>query len=199
MGIASEVFTPLTPHQFRAVVKTRGWTFAEVAQRWGVTPERVSQIANQPDKRAPHWEDALFGLPHKRAAERTRQQRLALAGSAGNRLAPRKANGEGRRGSWVVQAPYLAQGSVFIVTQGQSEDLDEGMRGALMARRATPRPQVLLLFESGYREWLDEAWLADPTCWLQYNGQTLPGFATYPYTDESRLLVAWRTGVLRFP
>ena len=49
---------------FTLSVKAKGWQMQEVAERWGVTPRRMSQIAKQPTQK--DW-DAVAGLPDRRA------------------------------------------------------------------------------------------------------------------------------------
>ena len=45
------------------VIKSKGWQAKEVAQRWGITPRRMSQIAAAPTQR--DW-DAVNGLPERK-------------------------------------------------------------------------------------------------------------------------------------
>lgn len=43
-------------------IKAKGWKSKEVAERWGVTPRRLSQIAGNPTQKDL---DAVAGLPEK--------------------------------------------------------------------------------------------------------------------------------------
>lgn len=52
----------LTPSQFKAEYRQRGWTGKELAARWGKHPVSLSKIVNDPDRPA-HWDDAVQGLP----------------------------------------------------------------------------------------------------------------------------------------
>lgn len=54
----------LTPDEFKAVFKQRGWSGKTLAVRWEVSEAWVSKIAQNP-KRAAHWDDAVRGLPVK--------------------------------------------------------------------------------------------------------------------------------------
>lgn len=51
-------------NEFTKAVKAKGWQMQEVAERWGVTPRRMSQIAKAPTQK--DW-DALYGLPDRTA------------------------------------------------------------------------------------------------------------------------------------
>jgi hypothetical protein len=47
-------------NEFTKLVKAKGWKMQDVAERWGVTPRRMSQIAKEPGQK--DW-DAVAGLP----------------------------------------------------------------------------------------------------------------------------------------
>lgn len=52
----------LTPNQFKARYRGKGWTGVALAQRWGKGREWISRIAND-SARDQHWDDAVEGLP----------------------------------------------------------------------------------------------------------------------------------------
>jgi len=52
----------LSPDEFKAECKRRGWTGRALSKRWGKSEAWISKIASNPD-RAPHWDDAVRGLP----------------------------------------------------------------------------------------------------------------------------------------
>lgn len=52
----------LSPAQFKALVRLKGWTYEGLSKRWGVSRVWVSRIAANPN-RPPHYVDAVFGLP----------------------------------------------------------------------------------------------------------------------------------------
>jgi hypothetical protein len=54
----------LTPDAFKAAIKQRGWTGRSLALRWEVSEAWISKIINNAN-RAPHWDDAVRGLPDK--------------------------------------------------------------------------------------------------------------------------------------
>lgn len=48
--------------EFVKQLRAKGWTAQDLAERWGVSPRRISQIGNAPTQK--DW-DALAGLPDK--------------------------------------------------------------------------------------------------------------------------------------
>jgi transcriptional regulator with XRE-family HTH domain len=54
----------LTPDEFKAVAKRKGWKFKELAERWGISPVWLSNIVNNP-QRAIHWDDAIKGVENR--------------------------------------------------------------------------------------------------------------------------------------
>lgn len=52
----------LTPEEFKATFKQKGWTGRSLARRWGISEEWVSKLMKDPD-RPPHWDDAVRGIP----------------------------------------------------------------------------------------------------------------------------------------
>ncbi|WP_323025758.1 hypothetical protein [Castellaniella sp.] len=55
--------TRLSPEEFKAEVAQRGWTYAALGKRWGITPNWVSKISRDTN-RPMHWDDAVRGLPY---------------------------------------------------------------------------------------------------------------------------------------
>ena len=58
-------------HYFTASLQKRGWKSKEVAERWGITAVRMSQIAAKPSQL---HVDAVNGLPY-RMSDSERKQR----------------------------------------------------------------------------------------------------------------------------
>lgn len=52
-------------NEYTAAAKAKGWAMKDIAERWGVTPRRMSQIAADPKQK--DW-DALAGLPNLKEA-----------------------------------------------------------------------------------------------------------------------------------
>lgn len=57
---------PLSPQEWRALLRAKGWKQKDLARRWNVSEARISKLANNPD-RGTHWNDACRGLPDMRA------------------------------------------------------------------------------------------------------------------------------------
>lgn len=55
----------MTPDEFKAEFKQRGWNGKTLAMRWEVSEAWISKIAKNP-QRAAHWDDAVRGLPAKK-------------------------------------------------------------------------------------------------------------------------------------
>ncbi|QIM91623.1 hypothetical protein GE194_23240 (plasmid) [Salmonella enterica subsp. enterica serovar Anatum] len=53
---------PLSPQEWRALLRAKGWKQKELARRWNVSETWISKLANNPD-RGTHWNDACRGLP----------------------------------------------------------------------------------------------------------------------------------------
>jgi len=52
----------LTPVEFKAEYKRRGWTGRALSRRWGKSEAWISKIGSDPE-RDMHWDDAVRGLP----------------------------------------------------------------------------------------------------------------------------------------
>jgi hypothetical protein len=52
----------MTPDEFKAEYRRRGWTGKALAKRWDKSAVWISLIGNDP-QRDPHWDDAVRGLP----------------------------------------------------------------------------------------------------------------------------------------
>lgn len=52
----------MTPAEFKAEYRRKGWKAKDVAGRWGKHPVSLSKIVNDPERPA-HWDDAVRGLP----------------------------------------------------------------------------------------------------------------------------------------
>ena len=48
--------------EYVKVLRAKGWSAQDLAERWGVSPRRISQIGNNPTQKD---QDALAGLPDK--------------------------------------------------------------------------------------------------------------------------------------
>ena len=53
---------PLSPEEYRAELKRKGWTYARLEERWGLSANWLVKVAGKVD-RPRHWDDAVRGLP----------------------------------------------------------------------------------------------------------------------------------------
>lgn len=64
---AEGVPTPLklmTPNEFRAELKRKGWTYVELGERWSISANWLAKVAARED-RPRYWDDAIRGLPEQ--------------------------------------------------------------------------------------------------------------------------------------
>lgn len=54
----------LTPEEFKAAVRGKGWTYRALALRWQLTETRISQIARDVE-RPLYYDDAVRALQNK--------------------------------------------------------------------------------------------------------------------------------------
>ncbi|MDU9402630.1 hypothetical protein RTH46_09010 [Pseudomonas sp. zfem004] len=54
----------MTPSEFKAEYRRRGWSGKDLAARWNKHPNSLSRIVNDP-LRDLHWDDAVRGLEQK--------------------------------------------------------------------------------------------------------------------------------------
>lgn len=137
-------FFRMSPRQFRESVLAKGWTYADLAFRWGVTPGWVSTIAADP-MRDFRYDDAVRGLP--------RLTRLELRHVQESRRRVEQAKGKpartksARRDS-AIDSSYSADfvaNSIII-----SDDLGEGV---VLAVKQEGRVEKYLIDFSGAADW----------------------------------------------
>ena len=66
LAAAGITAAPLSPQEWRALLRAKGWKQKELARRWNVSETWISKLANNPE-RGTHWNDACRGLPDIRA------------------------------------------------------------------------------------------------------------------------------------
>lgn len=52
----------LTPSDFKALIRQRGWQMADAAARWAIQPATLSRVAADPDRET-RWDDLVRALP----------------------------------------------------------------------------------------------------------------------------------------
>ena len=58
----SVLLARMTPNEFRAELKRKGWTFVELGERWGMSANWLAKVGGRAD-RPRYWDDAIRGLP----------------------------------------------------------------------------------------------------------------------------------------
>lgn len=61
--------TRLTPAQFKAQIRLRGWQMADAAARWAIQPATLSRVAADPERET-RWDDLVRALPSLTRRER---------------------------------------------------------------------------------------------------------------------------------
>lgn len=142
--------TRLTPEQFRAVVVARGWTYKELAHRWGVSSVWVSNLARNPD-RPSHYDDAILGLPPRRFLVRNERRRRAWVEALVLR-----ARGERKAAGGFRYHGYLVPGAIVTAVDDLGSVAEAGMRGVVfqVADRGN-REAYGVIFESGLWDWFE--------------------------------------------
>ena len=137
-------FFRMSPRQFREAVLAKGWTYADLAFRWGVTPGWVSTIAADP-MRDFRYDDAVRGLPRLTRLElrhiQESRHRIERAKKGPVRT---KAAGD----SSPIDSPYSTDfvvGAIII-----SDDLGEGV---VLAVKQEGRVEKYLIDFGGAADW----------------------------------------------
>jgi hypothetical protein len=156
----------LTPEQFKALAKLRGYRLSDLAARWELSRARLSQVAADTE-RAPIFDEALWALPPKRLlklAEGRRQTILATLTQSDIRETKK-----------IIAAQYWEDiteiGWTYIVEVEQGDHLAEGMEGIVTGRNLKDnQPTVTITFESGHVETYPLQYLKSPECFIASRG-----------------------------
>lgn len=190
----------LTPEQFKALVKWKGWSYRELAERWGITSVWMSNVARNAERPA-HYDDALVGLPNKRTMTRdvrNLERRLRALVDAKAHDAAAKAPGHaGRRPSGEYRYHgYFMVGAIVTASEEIGIVAEEGARGAVFQVVDTGKGERYgVLFETGLWDWFDPASIDRM---LVMTGLTDPEMAQYRYRDEPTLQTLFASGKLQF-
>lgn len=65
----------LAAADIKALIRAKGWTFVDLAARWGVSVTWMSRLVNQPHSRPPMYDDAFRGLPQREQEHVKREPR----------------------------------------------------------------------------------------------------------------------------
>jgi hypothetical protein len=196
MPASSNTIARLTPEQFKALAKYKGWKFKMLAERWAVTPEWVSQLSRDPERDI-RYDDALIGLPNlNRLARdlkaRARQLDAAMAklGAKPERATPpRLAPGYRYSG-------YLHLGAILTASADVGSMAEEGMRGVVFQIIDDGAGETYgVIFESGMWDWFKPEHV---DVYLATSGLTAAGAAQYAYRDETVLQDDFEAGLFDF-
>lgn len=147
----------LSPAQFKALAKFKGWRYTELAARWGLQPETVSAIARN-SKRAVRYDDMLRGLPNLNHFGRD-QRRWIDQLAAAEKLIRVPDQEEMRRapaGPGFRYHGYLQCGSIVAATTQVGEMAEEGSRGIVFHVMCESEREVYgIIFESGAWDWFN--------------------------------------------
>jgi hypothetical protein len=120
---------PLSPSEVKKVVTSKGWKFADLAARWGISVFWMSKLVNDPVSRPPMYDDAFHGLPQWEPAMVVRESRH-------NRKRPQPK-------LWTTEQMF-PPGRLFVATD--SRIVEEGTRLAVRSWSGSG-DDVLVVFE----------------------------------------------------
>lgn len=187
----------LTPEQFKALAKWKGWTFREISERWGITTVWMSKLCSNPD-RAPHYDDALIGLPNKRTMARDirlLEKRLSALTSA--QAFDRRVKEKAPRSSGEYRYHgYFVVGAILTAANEIGSMAEEGARGVVFQVEDTGRGERYgVIFETGLWDWFEPKHIDDM---LVMTGLTNLEVAGFVYEDEAELQDAFDAGRFTF-
>lgn len=150
----------LSPERFRQVITSRGWRMADVAWRWGISPEHLSRLVADLG-RASHWDDAVLGLPAISRADAARVRKARLAAER-QRMKPRRADAAVHVEPSAPSGPgysyhgFLVVNSIVVATTAIGEIAEPGDEGYVAEIRDEGRgEEYLVVFEYG-QDWFRE-------------------------------------------
>ncbi|WP_432262862.1 hypothetical protein [Cupriavidus sp. TMH.W2] len=186
-----------TREQFRALVRWKGYTYRELAERWGVSPDYIGELARKAG-RAAHWDDALRGLPNKRTMTRDARllaRRLAALVEARQHAAALRALARKQGGEYRYHG-HCVVGDIYTVEKTLGEVADEGERGIVFQVKDTGKGERYgIVFERGLWDWFEPKYLDND---LAATGLSDPATATKPPKDEVELAKRIAAGQLNY-
>lgn len=196
MRSTSQPISRLTPEQFKALAKYKGWKFRMLAERWGVTPEWVSQISRDPERDL-RYDDALIGLPNLNRLARDMKARDRQLEAAMRKLGVKSERAAQRQlAPGYRYSGYLHLGAILTASADVGSMAEEGMRGVVFQVIDDGAGETYgVIFESGMWDWFKPEHV---DVYLATSGLTSPGADQYSYQDESRLQDDFETGMFEF-
>ena len=171
----------LTPAQFKAILRSKGWSYRSLAEWWDVSLVWINKVANSMN-RAPHFDDALIGLPDKRLIQSAlaKRQRLAdVAISKISKVTIAHSGGLRYRNFYVVGAVVSATEDIWSIASF-------GMKGVVFdVRIKGKREEYGVIFENGGYDWFSPDLVDD---WLSETGIIIESMKNYAYKTENELM-----------
>lgn len=187
----------LTPAQFKALAKYKGWTYRLMAERWGIQPESLSAIARNPDRPA-RYDDMLHGLPNlNRLGREVRRQtdQLAAAMARFAMRAPAEPQARPATPGYRYHG-YLTTGAIVVATTAVGSIAEEGVRGVVFDVQDDGTREVYgVLFESGLWDWFPPDYV---DIYMADIGVIDAGASGYQYTSEEALQADFEGGRFEF-
>jgi hypothetical protein len=187
----------LTPEQFKALAKYKGWKFTMLAERWGVTPEWISNVCHdlQRDLR---YDDALIGLPNLKRLARDQKARARQIEAA-----MLKGGAADKQGKAVRPLPpgyryrgYFVPGAIVTASADVGSMAEEGMRGIVFQVIDDGKGERYgVIFESGMWDWFSPDYVDR---YLATTGIHSAAITHYVYRDETTLQEDFDNGVFAF-
>ncbi len=181
----------LEPEQFKAVIIGKGWKYREVAERWGITPVWLSNIARNPE-RPKHYDDAVLGLPVKLNLRRNEKRRSALVDAYVQKLSgiPR------RLPIGYRYRQFLNAGAIVAATEDVGSIAEFGMRGIVFqVRDAQKGEEYGVIFETGLWDWFTADHVDK---YLATTGLDAADVAKYRFVSECKLKADFDAGLFVF-
>lgn len=180
----------LSPEQYKAIIKGKGWTYRALATHWGITPVWLSNISRSLE-RPKHYDDAVMGLPTFDNLNRNIKRRHQQADAYIQKMDKgRKATGAYKYRGHVVM------GSILTVTEDFGSLAQAGSRGIVFQIKLTSAGEEYgIIFETGKWEWFDvnlvDRYLAD-------TGLISEEASQYQFKSEERLKEDFKVGGFLF-
>ena len=178
----------LTPAQFKAVIKGKGWTIQKVADRWGISRTWLSQIINDPS-RPPHFDDSVMALPYLPNIIRDLKRRQDTANHYLSLSRVKVIRPTSR-----IIVEEIGPGSIINVSEDIGSIAEAHMRGYVFAVRGPIQNQEYgIIFPTGMFDWFPESYLKGP---LAESGISDPN--PYEFLSEDLLIKDFKDGRFKF-
>lgn len=191
----------LTPEQFKALVRLKGWQYKELAARWGISPVWVSNVARD-TARASHYDDAVMGLPDRRRLARDLARRKKLLIDACGEVAVEPVEPVDRQGSEPKAAGeyryhgHLLVGTVVAASSDVGSMAELGTRGIVFEVIDTGVSEKYgAIFETGMWDWFLPLHV---DTYLATIGLSDAGSGSYVYRGEVQLQADFEAGQFDF-